>query len=304
VREDASVVLVGDPFQLTAIEAGTVLSDIVGPAADGDLEARSAAPIGEAVVVLDRVHRFEEQGAISDFAAAVRSGDADAAIEVLAVGSESVRWIEDRASAGFAALWEHVVEQRAALVRVAANRGSEAEALDRLGELAILCAHRQGPASVARWQRDLETALDDRFPGLRYHGEWYPGRPVMITSNDYNLNLFNGDIGVAVATDDGLRVVFDRGGLSTFQPSHLGERATVHALTIHKSQGSQFEEVVVVLPQETSRLLTRELLYTAVTRASTRVTLIGSESVVRQAVERSVQRASGLGLTLWGLSGA
>ena len=300
VRADASVVLVGDPFQLTAIEAGTVLAYIVGPAANGDFSAGSGAPIEAAVVVLDRVHRFEERGAIADLAAAVRTGDADAAVEVLAGDAEGVRWIGDRGSAAFAALWERVVEQRSALVRVAANLGSEAEALARLSELAILCAHRQGPASVARWQRDLETALDDRFTGLRYHGEWYPGRPVMITSNDYTLNLFNGDIGVAVATDEGLRVVFDRGGVRTFQPSHLGERTTVHALTIHKSQGSQFGEVVVVLPQETSRLLTRELLYTAVTRASDRVVVIGEESVVRQAVERSVQRASGLGIRLRG----
>lgn len=298
VRPEAAVVLVGDPFQLTAIEAGTVLSDIVGPATDDVPEARSSAAISDRVVVLELVHRFEETGAIAEFAAAVRVGNADAALDVLGGGGGNVTWIENRASIDFSALWERVVEQRATLVQVARS-GRKEEALQRLGELAILCAHRQGPASVARWQRDLETALDDRFTGLRYHGEWYPGRPVMITSNDYTLNLFNGDIGVAVDTDEGLRVVFDRGGIRTFSPSHLGERTTVHALTIHKSQGSQFEEVVVVLPQETSRLLTRELLYTAVTRASGQVTVIGDESVLRQAVERSVQRTSGLGVRLW-----
>jgi len=297
VRPEAAVVLVGDSFQLTSIEAGTVLSDIVGPAADDDTKSKAA--IADRIVVLDRVHRFEEAGAIAELAAAVRTGDADAALAVLTGGDGAVAWIEDRSSAGFTALRERVVEERAELVRVAGT-GRDAEALQRLNELAVLCAHRQGPASVARWQRDVETALDDRFTGLRYHGEWYPGRPVMITSNDYTLGLFNGDIGVVVDTDDGLRVVFDRGGIRSFSPSHLGERATVHALTIHKSQGSQFDEVVVVLPRETSRLLTRELLYTAVTRASGRVTVVGDEAVVRQAVERSVQRASGLGVRLWG----
>jgi exodeoxyribonuclease V alpha subunit len=165
--------------------------------------------------------------------------------------------------------------------------------------MAVLCARRRGQGSVAQWGREIETGLDQRFTGLRYGGEWYAGRPVMITSNDYRLELFNGDIGVAIDSDDGLRVVFDRGGIRSYPPSRLGEHATVHAMTIHKSQGSQFEEVVVVLPDEASRLLTRELLYTAVTRASTRVWLMAEEDVVRQAVSRSVERASGLGERLW-----
>ncbi len=163
-----------------------------------------------------------------------------------------------------------------------------------------MCARRRGPDGVSGWGRDLERALDERFTGLRWSGEWYPGRPVMITSNDYALELYNGDIGVCVDTEDGLRVLFDRGPAQGFRPSHLGEHTTVHAMTIHKSQGSQFDEVVVVLPGESSRLLTRELLYTAVTRARRRVRVVGSEDVVRAAVERSVQRASGLGGRLWG----
>jgi exodeoxyribonuclease V alpha subunit len=122
----------------------------------------------------------------------------------------------------------------------------------------------------------------------------------MITTNDYRLNLFNGDIGVTVETDDGPKVAFARGGIRTFPRSHIGDHVTVHAMTIHKSQGSQFSEVAVALPAESSRLLTRELLYTAVTRASERVTLVGDEAVIRQAINRSVERASGLGVRLWG----
>jgi exodeoxyribonuclease V alpha subunit len=300
VPPTASTVLVGDPFQLTSIEAGTVLADIVGPWAEPSTESNPGG-LGDRVVVLDRVHRFEEQGAIADLATAIRSGDADGAVEVLGGDDPSVEWVPSRSSPRFAALWASVVAQRAAMVRDADQLTGRHRALERLTGLAILCAHRRGPASVARWQRDIEAALDEQFTGLRWHGEWYPGRPVMITTNDYNLNLFNGDIGVAVRTDDGLRVAFERGGQRLFAPSHLGERTTVHALTIHKSQGSQFGEVVVVVPQETSRLLTRELLYTAVTRASGKVTVLGDESVVRQAVDRSVERASGLGPRLWGV---
>ena len=164
----------------------------------------------------------------------------------------------------------------------------------------MLSAHRRGPNSVAAWRREIESSLDDRFPGLRQKGDWYPGRPIMITRNDPTLQLYNGDIGVAAETTQGLRAVFKRDELVTYPRTHLGEHEAVHALTIHKSQGSQFKEVVVSLPAESSRLLTRELLYTAVTRASDAVTIIGELDVVRQAIERKVQRASGLGARLWG----
>ena len=153
--------------------------------------------------------------------------------------------------------------------------------------------------------RELEAALDDTFTGLRWGDEWYPGRPIMVTRNNYALELYNGDIGMAVETDAGMRVAFERGGeIRTYPLTQLGEYATVHAMTIHKSQGSQFDEVVVVLPGEASRLLTRELLYTAVTRAKTRVWVVGGEVPVRAAVSRSVQRASGLGERLWQLRGS
>ena len=296
VRPDASLVLVGDPFQLESIEAGTVLADIVGP---GD-EA-GEAPMSRHVVVLDRGHRFEEHGVIAEFSDAVRRSDPDAAMELLASGDDRLRWVRDRSVPEFAELWDTVIEHRADLVRIAGRRGQEREALDSLAGLAVLCARKQGPDSVSRWRRDIEAELDLRFTGLRYKGEWYPGRPVMITSNDYNLKLYNGDIGVAAETDDGLQAVFERSNeIRRFPRTHLGEHTTVHAMTIHKSQGSQFEEVVVVLPDDASRLLTRELLYTAVTRARHRVWLLGTEHVVRRAVTRSVERASGLSPLLWG----
>lgn len=304
VRADATVVLVGDPYQLESIEAGTVLADIVGPATrPPDPEHRSPAPgapaISDSVVVLERVHRFEEKGPIADFADAVRDGDPDRAMEMLDRGVDGLHWVQDRAEAGFRRLRERVAEHRARLVEAASLAGGEEEALARLGEMAVLCANRDGPGSVDQWRRDIEDALDERFPGLRYRGEWYPGRPLMITRNDYNLGLYNGDIGVVVRAGQDTSVMFDRGGIRSFPPGYLGEHSTVHALTIHKSQGSQFDEVVVSLPRESSRLLTRELLYTAVTRASKKVTVVGPESAIRLGIERSVQRASGLRSRLW-----
>jgi len=301
VRDEATVVLVGDPFQLVSIEAGTVLADIVGPASEAP-SPRSGArpPIGDRVVVLDRVHRFAEGGPIAEFARAVRRGNGDRAVELLGRGSDELSWVRDRSDGGFGTLWERVIGTRSRIVELARQPGGEDAVLEQLGSLAVLCAHREGPGSVAEWRREIEAALDERFPGLRYRGEWYPGRPVMITANDYRLGLFNGDIGVAVRSIDGLRVVFDRGAARSFRPSDLGELSTVHAMTIHKSQGSQFRDVVVSLPTEHSRLLTRELLYTAVTRASSSVTIVGDEASIRSGAERSVQRASGLRSRLWG----
>lgn len=296
LRDDATLVIVGDPFQLESIEAGTVLADIVGPAADRP--AADTAIAGK-VTVLDRVYRFEEDSSIADFADAVRRGDPDDAIERLADGGDRLRWVRSPEDPEFAAMWREVTSQRSRLVDLA-NAGDVDGAIQALTEVAVVCATKRGPNGVSQWSRSIELALDERYPGLRWDTEWYPGRPVMITRNDYNLDLYNGDIGVAVATVDGLRAVFERGEVRTFPLSHLPEHQTVHAMTIHKSQGSQFDQVVVVLPDEESRLLTRELLYTAVTRARRRVWVVSPENVVRRAVSRSVQRASGLAGLLWG----
>ena len=296
VRDDATVVLVGDPFQLESIEAGTVLADIVGPIDDAD---RSRSDLASRVVVLDRGHRFTEDSSIADFADAIRRGDADRALDLLIGNDDRLRWAPDPSSPAFKEMWAEVVGERTRLVQ-SALEGNATAALQHLTSIAVLAARREGSDGVSHWSREVETALDERFPGLRWRGEWYAGRPVMITRNDYNLDLYNGDIGVAVDTDDGLRAVFERGDARTFPLSHLTEHQTVHAMTIHKSQGSQFDQVVVVLPDSESRLLTRELLYTAVTRARSRVWLVGSEDVIRQAVSRSVQRASGLSRLLWG----
>lgn len=125
---------------------------------------------------------------------------------------------------------------------------------------------------------------------------WYVGRPILVTANDYGLKLYNGDTGVTIATPDGLRAVVGGtvGGPGTFATGRLTEVETMHAMTIHKSQGSQADEVTVLLPPEDSRLLTRELFYTAVTRAKTRVRVVGSEAEISAAIARQAVRATGL----------
>jgi exodeoxyribonuclease V alpha subunit len=147
----------------------------------------------------------------------------------------------------------------------------------------------------------LERWLAAEVPGFGAEGEWYVGRPLLVTENDYGLRLYNGDTGVVVATAAGRpTAAFERRGeIVEFTPSRLGAVETVYAMTIHKSQGSQFDTAAVLLPDPTSQLLTRELLYTAVTRARRRLVLVGTEAAVRAAVARPVARASGLRWRLW-----
>jgi exodeoxyribonuclease V alpha subunit len=132
-------------------------------------------------------------------------------------------------------------------------------------------------------------------------GRWYVGRPLLVTDNDYELGLLNGDTGVVVqAGDDRVSAAFERrGSIVELSPSRLGAVDTVYAMTIHKSQGSQFPTAAVLLPAPTSRILTRELLYTAATRARDRLILAGTEATIRAALSRPVARASGLGVRLW-----
>jgi exodeoxyribonuclease V alpha subunit len=154
---------------------------------------------------------------------------------------------------------------------------------------------------VTRWSDEVERWLAGAIDGFALDGEWYRGRPLLVTANDYGLRLFNGDTGVVVARGDGtVGAAFARHGEDALvSPSRLGAVETVYAMTVHKGQGSQFGTVVVVLPEPDSPLLTRELLYTAVTRARERLVVVGSEASVRAAVARPVARASGLGRRLW-----
>ncbi|MGB0147662.1 MAG: ATP-binding domain-containing protein, partial [Ilumatobacteraceae bacterium] len=169
--------------------------------------------------------------------------------------------------------------------------GDIAGALRQLDAFRVLCAHRSGPFGVNGWNVRAERLLERAEVQTRGH---YPGQPIMVTANDPTRRLFNGDVGVVVRDDRGLWVAFPNSDLPPIDPVSLSDHTTVHAMTIHKSQGSEFDHVVVVLPPEGSRLATRELLYTAVTRARRRVTLVGSRASVLAALSRSERRVSGL----------
>jgi exodeoxyribonuclease V alpha subunit len=327
VRADARVLLVGDPEQLASVEAGAVLGDIVGPALNGprltlDAEAHlerltGAAPaavtpptggrVGDAIAVLRSNYRFS--GPLADLARAVRGGDAGGVLEALSSGGSGVRWLQlddddDLASVARSSRLEPVraavVSSGAAVFEAAAARDGAA-ALDALAQFRLLCAHRRGAAGVSSWTQQIEDWLSESVEGFVPMGDWYLGRPVIVTANDYGLRLFNGDTGVVVAREEGgVGVAFHRGGgLISLSPSRLAAVETVYAMTVHKAQGSEFRRVAVLLPQPSSPALSRELLYTAVTRARETLFVVGSEASIRGAVSRPIARASGLTRRLW-----
>jgi exodeoxyribonuclease V alpha subunit len=295
LRPDARLVLIGDPNQLAPVEAGAVLADIVeAPAtplpglAEG-LAALSLTGTPAPVAVLRHNHR--SGAAIADLADAVLSGDAQAVLALATGGGDQISFAETAESSG---LRERVTAQGEAMI-TAARRGQASDALAALGRHRLLCAHRRGPYGVAVWSRRVEDWLSASVADFDPTAQWYPGRPVLVTQNTVELGLFNGDTGVVVSLGASLRAVFDRGGRSQeVSPFVLDAVQTIYAMTVHKAQGSQFGEVSLILPDVDSPLLTRELLYTAITRAEKRVNLIGSVASLEQAVQNRARRASGL----------
>jgi exodeoxyribonuclease V alpha subunit len=311
VRPSARLILVGDPDQLSSVEAGAVLADIARAPGAPDVQLgrhlvelglitdAAAAPV-HGVVQLTHTWRFG--GAIDRLARAIRAADADTAIEVIRSGASDVEFREvdlessppEALAHALAAMTAPVREAGIAMLE-AARSGDIAGALAALDRHRLLCAHRRGPYGVLRWGLEVERWLAEAIPGYGEDGEWYVGRPLLITANDYEMSLYNGDTGVIVETPDGVRAAFARGAAAKlFAPVRLDAMQTVHAMTVHRAQGSQFDGVSFVVPPSDSPLLTRELLYTAVTRARRHVLLIGSEDAIRRAIQRPANRASGL----------
>ncbi|MGI8612791.1 MAG: exodeoxyribonuclease V subunit alpha [Nocardioidaceae bacterium] len=311
VRPEARLVLVGDPEQLASVEAGAVLGDLVerpaptgatippqlGQVVPADVGDADPAALRNGVVRLTVTHRYG--AAIGELAAAIRETDEDRVLTLLRAGGPSVSYVETPpdgtlAAGQLGALRDDVVDAARALTELA-DADQAREAIEALGRHRLLCAHRRGPYGVARWTEQVERWLADAL-GRPAAGKWYRGQPLLVTANDYDVELFNGDTGVVVdGGERGLLAAFGRGSKpALLSPSRLSAVLTVHAMTVHRAQGSQFDRATLLLPAADSRVLTRELFYTAVTRAQTHVRVIGSEAAVRRAVSRRVARASGL----------
>ncbi len=309
----AQLVLIGDKNQLASVEAGAVLGDICSgvnrrlPSKDRETTewGRNSALAGR-IVVLKKSYRFAAHSGIDDLAAAINNGETDTALALLK--NRDIPNISFKAISNLSMLEMSVADLATRAIAPLFNAPNPLVAFDRMAHHMILTPLRLGPYGMLNLNRYVENALIKigLIPQLRSLDDpWYPGRPVMIGRNDYYHNLFNGDMGVAMASgkDSGSQVTvfFPDGtnGIKAIASSQLPPHETAYAMTVHKSQGSEFDHVVLVLPDRKMALLTRELIYTAVTRAKQSVTIWGSEQILRQGIEQLTRRTSGLGSLLW-----
>ncbi|MGE4242846.1 exodeoxyribonuclease V subunit alpha [Ramlibacter sp.] len=321
VPEHARIILLGDKDQLAAVEAGAVFAELGADPSltsacreelallcgidPGHIEAPPASQHGalsDAVVWLTRNYRFAADSGIGRLAADVNAGRVDEAVEWLANGDdESVVWREGEGAAAaiesYAPYFE-VLGQCLAVPLSPEESGSSNAVTRAFSAFRALCATREGPEGVDAINDAVTRHARARF--ATGPSPWFPGRPVMVTRNDYVMKLFNGDIGIALPDASGELVVhFPEGeGFRAVPTQRMPAHETAFAMTVHKSQGSEFDEVLVVLPRHASRVLSRELLYTAVTRARERVTLVASEESLRPAIGERTARRSGLAARL------
>lgn len=312
LRPRARLILLGDRDQLASVDTGYVLGDLCR-AAEGcghvhgeplarlfgalsgcTLDAnRGATPERDAVVRLVKSYRFEKQPGIGALADAVRRGAAASALAVLADATrgDATRRDGTRSAAELLAPCANAVNDYLAAE-------TPAQALDRFDAFRVLCALRDGPAGVTGLNEQIERWLRTR--GIPTRARWYDGRPVLVTANDQATGLFNGDVGVTTISGGQARVWFRdaNGQPRAVAPARLPAHETAWAMTVHKSQGSEVGQVVLVLPDEDTRLLTRELLYTGVTRARTSVDIVGDPELLQLGIERATVRASGLAARL------
>ncbi|HEY2801673.1 MAG TPA: exodeoxyribonuclease V subunit alpha [Chthoniobacterales bacterium] len=292
VPPDARLILLGDRDQLASVEAGSILADICAAAEN----ALPNEPLRRAVVALQRNYRFAESGGIYRVSTAVNAGDADAAIAELQQNSDDeAKWEPLPAAAKLPAILR---ERVIAAFRPCLETDDPLQSLARLQAFRILCALRHGPFGV----ENLNAVAKEILAGAGLIGPqrgWYRGRPLTIIRNDYNLGLFNGDSGITLPDPESggeLRAFFlsPEGKLRRFLPSRLPLHETAFAMTVHKSQGSELDRLLLILPEKDSPLITRELLYTAITRARQQAEIWAPEEVLRAAIARQVRRNSGL----------
>jgi exodeoxyribonuclease V alpha subunit len=332
----ARLILLGDRHQLASVQPGSVLGDIcsstvmagftpqfsrlikkhtaISWAMPGKrMPTAISSPLQDSFVELMHSHRFAPGSSIGALSSAVRNGDGKAALAVLEdPGDDSTAWSDIPADSALAARLAHW----SGISRLKAMEMPQtpASCFAYLDAFRILCGLRRGPFGAAGINSLLEHQLAIPHPdnppvptdrSIHQAHPLLPFQPVMITRNDYSLRLFNGDIGVIVPDPENpqvLKAYFrnETGELRSFTPGVLPEHQTVFAMTVHKSQGSEFDRVLLILPDRDSELLSRELLYTAITRARQQVEIWGSREIFVRAVKRRIKRTSGLAETLWG----
>ncbi len=321
VPPDARLIILGDHHQLSSVEAGAVMGDIclgadntrtavdvqsvwrhwqAEPAPDHEPSPQKASPLSDNVVVLERNYRFDVNTGIGGLVKAINQGRLKKTKTLLRTSGAEIQWIQVPLGTR-----ERLRLQDAVITgyRPVFEARSAEEALAALENFMLLGALTKGPWGTDRLNQWIES-LGRRAGWIEADQTWYPGRPLMIRRNDYRTGLFNGDVGVVwpawVQGETQPRIWFrsPQGPLRSFAPLQLPEHQTAFALTVHKSQGSEYRRVVLVLPAKDNPVLSRELLYTGLSRAREQLWLVADESVLDLAVNRRIDRASGLKIAL------
>ncbi|MGY6040560.1 exodeoxyribonuclease V subunit alpha [Aeromonas sp. AE23HZ002T15] len=309
--KSARLILLGDKDQLASVEAGAVLGDICSFISQGisleqaDWLSRQTgyrlqsspigAPVRDSLCLLAKSWRFDKHSGIGQLARACNDGDVAALEAVWGQGFNDISlhpWVGD----AYEGLIAQGVAGYGAYLKAAREGQDPAAVFEAFNGFQILCALRDGPFGVEGLNQRLELALS-KAGLIQRDGDWYAGRPVMVVRNDHGIGLYNGDMGLCLPDDTGrLKVWFEQpdGSQRSLLPSRLPPHETVYAMTIHKSQGSEFAHTVLVLPDGPSPLLTRELVYTGITRAKARLALYGDRALLAQAVRKKTERYSGL----------
>ncbi|MBL3598660.1 MAG: exodeoxyribonuclease V subunit alpha [gamma proteobacterium endosymbiont of Lamellibrachia anaximandri] len=314
--DSVRLILLGDKDQLASVEAGAVLGDIcsgyrgptphfaeqlqrvAGESPPPDSSVQRA--LADSVVVLKKSYRFDSASPIGRLAGAVNSGNIKQAWELLEEGGTAAEIRRIPVADDTAKL---AAGRYAKIFEMIGKEVAPSEIFASLNSYRVLCALQQGPEGVIAINRRIEAELRSRSY-ITGDSEWFQGRPVLVTRNSYGLGLYNGDIGVALPNPQAggeISVVFPvaDGSFRWIAPARLPEHQTVFAMTVHKSQGSEFNEVLLQLPARDNPLLTRELLYTAITRARSRFHISAEQEVFRSLVHRQLRRNSGLAEVLW-----
>ena len=311
----ARVIFLGDRDQLASVEAGAVLGDICTYASFGYTAARAqelarltgcvleadnspvAGALRDSLCLLQKSYRFGSDSGIGQLAAAVNRGDRHSTRAVFDGTFADIEKKSLQSGEEYQVMLDDALEGYQHFLKCIQQRHSPEQVIAAFGEYQLLCALREGPFGVTGLNDRLEQLLVQKHKINRMpHSRWFEGRPVMISRNDSALGLFNGDIGIALDRGQGLRVWFQLpdGSVKSFQPSRLPEHETAWAMTVHKSQGSEFNHAALILPTQLSPVITRELIYTAITRARQRLSLYTDERVLVQAIATRTERRSGL----------
>ncbi|SFG54433.1 exodeoxyribonuclease V subunit alpha [Neptunomonas qingdaonensis] len=313
----ARLILVGDKEQLASVEAGSVMGDLCALPKQARRSEKMTAflqetcglveplafnslPFADSVAFLTHSYRFSRDSGIGALARAVNNGSAEQVKTVLQSGYSDVQQLAVNASDNTQLIQHMLVKYRSYLDTVSMH-APPADILKQFSDFRVLCGLRKGIFGVEALNEAFEKEAESRHL-IKMNGRWYPGRPVMITRNDRSLRLYNGDVGIALidAQTQQLKVWFDQGGeLVSYSTSRLPQHETVFAMTVHKSQGSEFNEVTLVLAED-AKVISRELVYTGITRAKKHCSLYGSFKTIVASIDKATIRMSGLAERIWG----